>query len=73
MLAKMALAAMFSRSAGLLPSTSLPKMLWPLLAVMAPRISGSTTPTSYGAAEFPATMLLAMSSRVEELAVMPPP
>ena len=39
MLAKMALAAMFSRSPGMLPATSLPKTLWPLLRLMVPKMS----------------------------------
>ena len=50
------LAAMFSRSPAILPITSLPKMLWPLLMSIVPEISAPSL------ALLPAMMLLAMST-----------
>ena len=61
--AKMALAAMFSASPGLLPATSLPKTLWPLVAVIVPKMSGpKVDPAVSLTTELPTTILLAMSS-----------
>ena len=57
----MALGATFSRSPAMLPATSLPKTLWPLLKVMAPEMS-SVSYRRLAYAQLPATMLLAMSS-----------
>ena len=63
------LAGTFSRSPGALPSTSLPKMLWPLLAVMPPATSGSVLPV----AVLPATMLLRRRRIQNADAEIPPP
>ena len=58
--AKMAQGNTISRSPAMLPSTSVPKILWPLLAVMRPRTS-SFTRAGYRE-KLPATMLLLIAS-----------